>query len=293
MLSKPAFSSVNLNALAKMVSNAGFQRIMFDEDFKQYGRQMKRLLKKNGVVCAEKCSFKEIIDISYTHLLDHYRHEYLYKTSLLNSYVLKNYSLTDTVLLNEFKVGNSKADMVLVNGTNKVFEIKTELDSPERLNSQINDYYKAFSEVYIVIHHSTINKYANLLDECVGIMTFNQNNIEVLRTAQSDQTRLDITIMMKSLRKDEYLALVRNLSGFVPKVQPVLLFKSCLQVLSEYAVDEVQFEYLKVIKQRINTSTNELVVEPNLPDSLRFSCYNSNLNENDYLSLIKRLNYRF
>src|SRR5438128_2222499 len=134
MLPQPAISAGNLNALAKIISNAGLQRILLSDDYKKHGRQLKALLMKSGAQVNEKQTFGAIIDSCYAHLLTNYRHEYLYKAAILNDYVLKNYSLDDTILLNEFRVGNSKADAVLVNGTNKVFEIKTELDSPERLN---------------------------------------------------------------------------------------------------------------------------------------------------------------
>lgn len=290
----PTLSSANFNALSKLISNAGFQRIMVEDDYKVYGKQMKRLLKKSGGIIGQKASLHEVINLSYNHLLNHYRHEYLYKAALLNTYILKNYCLSDTVLLNEFRIGNSKADAVLVNGTNKVFEIKTELDSPERLNNQINDYYKAFSEVYIVIHHSFVEKYIPLIDRGVGIMTFtNGYNIEMLRKATEDQSKLDISTMIKSLRKDEYLAIVEKLTGSIPTAKPVLLFKECERILKNFAPDEVQYEFLKALKTRINPSTNIIVTDKLLPDPLRFSCYQSNLNQNDYLALIKRLNYQF
>lgn len=286
-------SASNLNALAKMVSNAGLQRILSDPDGKKSGRQFKNLLTKSGVELDRKCTLNELIEHSYTHLLSHYRHEYLYKSALLNSYILKHYSLADTVLLNEFKIGNSKADAVLVNGTNKVFEIKTELDTPERLSTQIQDYYKAFSEVFIVVHHSHITRYMHLVDKKVGVMSFSNNIIEIIRPALPDMSQLDIVTMMKSLRKDEYLTVVRELNGKLPTVPPVSLFKCCLEILLQFAVDEVQREFLKVIKKRINPSRNEFVLHPDLPDSLRLSCYHSKLNENNYLSLIKRLSFQF
>ena len=287
-------SPANLCALAKMVSNAGLQRMMFAESFKSYGRQMKALLKKTGVDIEPKSSFSELLEVCYEHLLKHYRHEYLYKAALLNSYVLKQYSLTDTMLLNEFKIGNSKADTILINGTNKVFEIKTELDSPDRLVSQINDYYKAFSEVYIVIHHSTIDKYIRIVNEHVGIMLFTpENTIQTLRVAQQQLHGLDIATMMKALRKDEYLQVVKNLCGTIPTATPVQLFKFCLNALSHFSATDVQKEFLKIIKLRINPLTNKLIQTASIPPSLRFPCYNYNLKENDYISLIERLNYQF
>lgn len=289
----PIISQANLCALAKMVSNAGLQRLMFTEDFKPVSRQMKSLLKKTGIELEAKSTFSELLDICHEHLLENYRHEYLYKVALLNSYVLNNYSLADTILLNEFKIGNSKADAVLVNGTNKVFEIKTELDSPERLATQINDYFKAFSEVYVVVHHSAVDKYIRIVEEHVGIMEFNaKHSIGTLRPAQPYHLGLEIPAMMKALRKDEYLQVVKRLTGTIPLSTPVHLFKACLDVLSAFPVSQVQGEFLKVIKLRINPLTNSLIQNPLIPSALRFSAYHYNLNENDYLSLIKRLNYQ-
>lgn len=289
----PMISQANFCALAKMVSNAGLQRLMFAENFKPLSRQMKSLLKKTGVELEPKSKISEMIELSYAHLLKYYRHEYLYKVALLNNYVLGNFSLSDTILLNEFKIGNSKADTVLVNGTNKVFEIKTELDSPERLNTQINDYFKAFSEVYVVIHHSSVDKYIRILDHHVGIMVFTaEHSIVTLRQPQPYHLGLEITAMMKALRKDEYLQVVRNLVGSIPISTPIQLFKSCLDVLSAFPATVVQAEFLKVIKQRINPLIPSLIQDPLIPAALRFSAYHYNLNENDYLGLIKRLNYQ-
>lgn len=286
-------SQLNLSALAKMVSNAGLQRMMFADDFKLQAKQLKNLLRKNGVEVEKKTYLSELIDISYEHLLVHYRHEYLYKVALLNSYVLNNHSLSDTILLNEFKIGNSKADTILVNGTNKVFEIKTELDSPERLCTQINDYYKGFSEVYLVIHHSEIGKYLTCINDHVGIMVLSKNRtIDSFRPATIYNDDLDIIVMMKSLRKDEYLQLIYRIAGEIPKATPVQLFKACVNLLSNYPVLDVQVEFLKIIKQRINLSTNELIQRPELPAALRLSCYYYNLDENDYLSVVSKLAYQ-
>nr|WP_315422986.1 sce7726 family protein [uncultured Pedobacter sp.] len=282
-----------MNALSKLISNAGFQRLAGRDDFREYGKQMKKLLKKTGVELKEKCKLKDIINASYSHLSNHYRHEYLYKSALLNSYVLNNYSLEDTILLNEFKIGNSKADAVLVNGTNKVFEIKTELDSPERLATQLADYYKVFNKVYLVIHHTLINKYASLVTEKVGLMVFNDNVITTYREAIADDTAIDRTAMMKALRKDEYLRLVLRLNGDIPQVQPVSLFKTCLNILSLYAIDEVHNEFLRIIKERISKTANQHVLNSDLPEIIKFSCYNSNFTQNDYIGLIKKLNYQF
>lgn len=293
MLTKPVSSRVSFSALAKIVSNAGLRRLVHGEDFRKQGCRLKALLRQSGAEVREKSTLRDLIQCSHDYLLKNYRHEYLYKNALLNSYVLENYSLSDTVLLNEFKIGNSKADAVLVNGTNKVFEIKTELDSPERLYSQLGDYYKAFSEVYVVVYHEHAERYAKILDSHVGIMMFEDCQIEIFRETILNDTMLEIPAMMKALRKEEYKEVATRLSGSVPTVQPVKLFKACLNLVSQFSVCEVQAEFLKVIKQRINHEHNAVVTKDDIPDPIRLSCYHSSLSENEYLSLIKRLNTSF
>lgn len=43
-------------------------------------------------------------------------------------------------MIPEFNVGASKADLAVFNGTSTVYEIKSEIDSTERLKSQMGDY---------------------------------------------------------------------------------------------------------------------------------------------------------
>jgi len=283
-------SLTNLNALSKLISNAGLQRLMDNETSKVYGRQLKKLLKRNGIIFEGKTSFSEMLSLGYEQLETYYRHEYIYKTAILNSYVLREHSLADTMLLNEFKVGSSKADVIVVNGTNKVFEIKTELDSPERLQNQVNDYFKAFTEVYLVVHHSMLAKYLGRVDRHVGVMVYSENGvIETIYTATTEHSRLDSITMLKSLRKDEYLNLIKNLYGSIPITKPVHVFTECCRIAKSFPVETVHYEFLKIIKQRICKENNKITLDEAIPSYLKFSCYNSDLDQNHYIALTKRL----
>src|SRR5690606_17172428 len=107
------------------------------------------------------------------------------------------------------------------------------------------------------------------------------------RKAIRETNFLDAGTMMKSLRKAEYLELVKRLTGFLPDVTPVHLFKTCLATLTEYPAEEVQRHYLSIIKCRICEDTNRVMTEYNLPHYLKFPFYTLGLNENHYLSLQK------
>jgi hypothetical protein len=285
-----ATSQKNLNALSKFISNAGLQRLLNNDASKIYAKELKKLLLEMGISLEAKRSFTEILSLSYQQLLDNYRHEYVYKTAILNSYVLRDHSLSDTMLLNEFKIGSAKADIVVVNGTNKVFEIKTELDSPERLQNQVDNYFKAFTEVYLVVHHSMLSKYLGCVDKHVGIMIFTENrDIEVKYAATPDSSRLDAITMLKSLRKHEYLNLVINLNGALPISKPVHLFSECCRIATSFPIQTVHNEFLKIIKQRICSQRNNIIVDTSIPTFLKFSCYNAVIDQINYIALTKRL----
>lgn len=239
-------------------------------------------------------TLRGLLDIGYQELLNNYRHEYLFKTTLLNDYVLENYRLDNTILLNEFQIGKSIADAVLVNGTNKVFEIKTELDSPLRLATQIQDYKKAFSEVYLVVHEKQLEKYAAVIAEEIGLLCFSERTgISKYKQAKQDNSHLEIDAMVKSLRKDELIQLSTSLSGEIPEATPVRLFKTCLDIVMGYQPLRVQKEYLQIIKKRINPATNELMESNQIPSWLKFFCYTDNIKEKDYIHLIDSLDITF
>lgn len=129
-----------------------FNKLSTSTNQSAYIRRITKYTRREQMTTDQPKRLGDLIAPSYQILEQNYRHEYFYKNKLLNDYVLMHYALDDTVLLNEFRVGDSIVDVVLVNGTNKVFEIKTELDTPERLKPQLDDYYKAFTEVYVFTH---------------------------------------------------------------------------------------------------------------------------------------------
>jgi len=73
-------------------------------------------------------TYSEYLKFAFAELRKNYRCEYVYKNTLINN-LISNYGTKNSIIINEFRVGNSVADMVLFNGTSKAFEIKTELDS--------------------------------------------------------------------------------------------------------------------------------------------------------------------
>ena len=133
-----------LNILNKFFSRNTFRHCYEDGYDKVYGQVIRRYV-DNGV---GKTNL-ELVSEVYNVLKDEYRNEYYYKNTLLNKLLLGVHSINTTTALTEIPIAKSKADFVLINGKAVVYEIKTELDNFDRLESQISDYYKAFDHVAV------------------------------------------------------------------------------------------------------------------------------------------------
>ena len=291
MQSDLTYDKAQLRELSSLVSHAAFKKLGSSSNQSTYIRRMKKYVGWDRLVEAKPKSLGDLISYSYNILEQQYRHEYIYKNKLLNDYVMQHYAMDDTILLNEFRIGQSIADAVLVNGTNKVFEIKTELDTHERLQSQLNDYYKTFTEVYLFTYSSLVNKYLRILPEYVGILIYTvDGKVEEYRKAKVHNKCLDVTFMMSSLRKQEYTKLVKQLVGFLPDVTPVHYYRNCLEILNTLSAIEVQKAYCNVLKNRIDATTNTYLEEASLPNCLKFSFYQTKYNKKSYLTLVNNLN---
>ena len=99
----------------------------------------------------------QIISEIYQELDSAYRNEYFYKNTLLNKLLLGVHSPTTTTALIEVPIDKSKADFIMINGRAMVYEIKTELDTFERLSSQLKSYYKAFPNVNVVTSEDNLS----------------------------------------------------------------------------------------------------------------------------------------
>lgn len=286
---KQLTTSINdLRGLSRVFNHASFKRLANNTDQSLIIRQLKKHLSWNSMDDNRPKNLNELLNLGYETLLANYRHEYVYKSIIMNDFVLKNYSLDDTVVLNEFRIKDSIADVVIVNGTNKVFEIKTELDNLERFASQVSDYYKAFTEVYLVTHYTCLEKYVASIPKTIGIIYLNEeNNLIEFRSADKNSNDLDIAVMMSTLRKAEYLKLVKRLSSIVPNVSPVNIYTECLNILLEFTPKEVHFEYHTILKERVDNTRNLFITEQDIPSYLNYSVYNQKFDKKTYI----RLNY--
>jgi hypothetical protein len=100
--------------------------------------------------------------------------ESVIKSAFIRKFSIKK-SPKNTVTIFELNVGNSRADICMVNGKSMVFEIKTEYDSFNRLENQLNDYIDAFQYVNVVVPSRNADLIQQHIPDFVGIITYTQN----------------------------------------------------------------------------------------------------------------------
>lgn len=269
-----------LRVLSQIFSPPVFQKIVRDDDCITFHKQVARYFDSSS--CQTNL---DVINSSYKSLQQRYRCEYVYKNKLMVD-IIKNHCLKSTVIINELKIGGSKADLVMLNGAIRVYEIKTELDRLDKLAKQISDYQKFADEVNIV----TDEKYAERLrsecaDSSIGIIAMNnQNKLVTIKEAQKNNSLFHFDTIYKILRKQEYLDLVAENFGAIPSVPNTKIFRACYELLSNIDIVEFQKQVMNKLKERKLTSPS-LLKSSKTPLALKHICNSLDFNEHEYQKL--------
>lgn len=220
-------------------------------------------------------TYSELISEVYSYIGKEYRTEYFYKNILLNKLMLKKHDYKKTIALAELPIANSKADFVMINGRGIVYEIKTELDNLDRINSQISDYQKAFSEIFIVTYQENLEKVIALVPEKVGIMQLTKRKaLKVIREPIIDTSNFDYYTIFKLLRKGEFENIIKSNGFLLPEVVQFEYYKECFNLIQNIEIETLQEQMLRELKKRTKAEIVELSL--NVPVELRGLTYFDN-----------------
>lgn len=213
--------------------------------------------------------FLEAIDNCYNYLSENYKNEYIYRNTIFQELVLNNHTFDECIAISEFRVGLSKADLAVFNGTSTVYEIKTELDTINRLESQVNDYLKFFDMIYIVTHEGFIEHIETKYPDCIGIYLFGQDRkLTLYKKAESNKGNISNEVMMASLRKNEYSSIVQKEYSHIPEVPNTLFYKECEKLF--VGIDKIKaHDYVvkELLSRRVKKKHENMI--HSLPISLK------------------------
>jgi hypothetical protein len=156
-------------------------------------------------------------------------------------------------MLTEFRVGNNKADVVILNGTSSVYEIKSEYDTFNRLQNQLDTYLEIFDYVNVITTFSQANKLYSILPEKIGILVLTDSNtISIIKEAKSNKENFNPARLFDSFRKAEYTRIIKEYFGVIPDVPNTMIFDECKKLYSKIPPIVAHDLSFKILKERTN-----------------------------------------
>lgn len=219
-----------------------------------------------------------------------YRHEYIYKAALTHKILLGKHSLQTASMINEFRVGDCKADVAILNGTATVYEVKSERDSLTRLERQIAAYATVFAKVYVIAAESHIRAVATTVPDSVGILCLNsRHQISTLRDAADRPERTSPGAIFDSIRTEEARMILTSFGVSVPRVPNTELHAVLREAFVKLDPIQAHEGMVRVLKRTRNLLPLSALVDQ-LPPSLQTAALSVPLRKVDHQRLVAAVN---
>ena len=214
------------------------------------------------------------------------RHEYIYKAALTHKVLLGTHSLQTASMLHEFRVGDCKADVSILNGTATVYEIKSERDSLSRLEKQIETYKKFYAKVYVIAGENHIDGVRSLVSRDVGILKLSdRHQISTVRKAADLPERTCSLTIFESIRTDEAKRILSLMDKTVPDVPNTEMRAALREKFLNLNSCSVHAAMVQVLKATRNLLPLSSLVQ-SMPNSLQSAALSVPLRRRDHDRLL-------
>lgn len=215
------------------------------------------------------------------------RDEYIYRAALTQKILMGRHSLRSASMLNEFRTGSCKADLVILNGTATVYEIKSERDSLFRLANQVANYKRVFASVNVIAGDNHVAAALKLVPATVGVMRLSQRHqIRIEREAIDQPDRICPTAVFESLRSAEVIAILRALGVVVPKVPNTLRRAVLRNRFAELEPIDVHSQMVQTLRRTRNLAPLSQLIHQ-LPKSLHAAALSIPVRRADHHRLVE------
>jgi hypothetical protein len=218
------------------------------------------------------------------------RDEYIYKSAITRNVLLGRHSLQTASMLTEFRVGECKADVAILNGTAMVYEIKSERDSLTRLERQVAAYSRVFASVYVIAAENHADSVRTCVPKDVGLMLLSRRqNISTIRDAADRPGRTSPAAIFDCIRTAE-ARMILEAHGFpIPRVPNTELSAALQELFVTLPARGAHEAMVKVLKKTRNLlSLSALIAQ--LPPSLHSAALSMPLRKIDHARLVAAVN---
>ncbi len=218
------------------------------------------------------------------------RDEYVYKAALTHKVLLGTHSLRSASMLTEFRAGDCKADMVILNGTATVYEIKSERDSLCRLERQLEQYRKVFAKVNVIAADSHISKIERMAPADVGLLCLTPRfQIKTIRPATDNANRICPSTLFESLRLAEAKSVIKAMGLETPTLPNTLMHGELKRIFSKLDPLSLHLHSVTVLKESRNLAPLDTLVDA-LPLSLHAAALTVPIPRKAHALLVEAIN---
>lgn len=235
---------------ASLFSTRAFRPVLTHGGSEELEQRLARLRK--DLHLARRASNGVVVNAAYELLAHSYRSEYVYKNLIASKVFVGRHRAANSVLINEFSVGAAVADSLMVNGRATAYEIKTELDNPDKLARQLTEYYRAVPLVNVVVHESAASRYASeLANTPAGLISVGKRwRLSIVKPAEESHESLCVRTMFNTLRVREVEATLANLGFELPDVPNGRRYEEHLNLAMQVAPGAFHQAWATAIKSR-------------------------------------------
>lgn len=124
---------------------------------------------------------------------------------------------------------------MILNGTS-AYEIKTELDTLDRLGGQLAAYRRVFDRTYVVTHESLLKKIERAAAPPAGVILLTDRyTLKVVREALPNADGTDPAAIFGVLRRDEYIRIIERHFGSAPDARDADFYEECRRAFAAHS----------------------------------------------------------
>jgi hypothetical protein len=279
------YSAAQLSVLTRLFSAAVFREMAK----KGKSGLWRRLLEQTNLIehTDPRTTVGDTFDSAFEILkLAGHRDEYIYRSAISHKVLMGTHSLRTASMLNEFRAGSCKADLVILNGTATVYEIKSERDSLTRLANQVENYKRVFAKVNVIASEGHIEGVLATVPDDVGVICLSKRyRITTVRDAVDCPARICPVSVFESLRMAESAAILRAMGVTVPQVPNTQLHAAMRDLFAALDPVALHVEMVRTLKRTRDLAPLGDLVD-RLPESLHAAALSVSVRRADHSRLV-------
>jgi hypothetical protein len=192
-------------------------------------------------------------------------------------------------MTDEIRSAGSRADVVILNGTSTVYEIKSQYDSFDRLDSQLLDYKRVFDRICIVTTDAKAAFALRSTEPSVGIIAMlHDGTLRTLREPASNKDNIDPGAVFDCMRQSEFRGAVLEAFGLVPDVPNSRLYRRARELFCSLSPAIAHDLMVSQVKKRGKRKAFADLIDA-APSSLKHACLSFSKSASMATSIAERL----